>query len=130
MAGYLIEGRRRWPVIAASPRGHCSKFIQKLEGKACSDEETVPVTWSDEKLILLLYIAPAGDRTHDLPHTVASNMVKVSPALNHSATAAVVVNQTQRFILVIYRLSVIVRTPSLSFAARTVFSPDRASTLV
>ena len=34
------------------------------------------------------YIAPAGDRTHDLPHTVASNMVKVSYAPNHSATAA------------------------------------------
>ena len=31
------------------------------------------------------YIAPVGDWTHDLPHTVASNMVKVSPALNHSA---------------------------------------------
>ena len=35
------------------------------------------------------YIAPVGDRTHDLPHTVASNMAKVSHALNHSATAAV-----------------------------------------
>ena len=35
------------------------------------------------------YIAPIGDRTQDLPHTVASNMVKVSHALNHSATAAV-----------------------------------------
>ena len=34
------------------------------------------------------YIAPVGDRTHDLPHTVASNMVKVSHALNHMATAA------------------------------------------
>ena len=45
---------------------------------------------SDEKLILLqMYIAPVGDRTHDLPHTVASNMVKVSHALNHSATEAV-----------------------------------------
>ena len=29
------------------------------------------------------YIAPVGDRTHDLPHTVASNMVKVSHALHH-----------------------------------------------
>ena len=47
----------------------------------------MPVTWSDEKLILL-YIAPVGVRTHDLPHTVASNMVKVSQALTHSATAA------------------------------------------
>ena len=35
------------------------------------------------------YIAPVGDWTHDLPHTVASNMVKVSHALNHSATQAV-----------------------------------------
>ena len=35
------------------------------------------------------YIAPVGDRTHDLPRTVASNMVKVSHALNHSATKAV-----------------------------------------
>ena len=35
------------------------------------------------------YFAPVGDRTHDLPHTVASNMVKVSHALNHSATEAV-----------------------------------------
>ena len=35
------------------------------------------------------YIAPVGDRTHDLPHTVASNMVKMSHALNHSATEAV-----------------------------------------
>ena len=59
-----------------------NKIIQNLEGKAFSDhEETVPVTWSDEK-----YIAPGGDRSHDLPHTVASNMVKVSHALNHSAT--------------------------------------------
>ena len=35
------------------------------------------------------YIAPVGDRTHDLPHTVASNMVNVSQSPNHSATAAV-----------------------------------------
>ena len=35
------------------------------------------------------YIAPVGDRTHELPHTVATNMVKVSHGLNHSATAAV-----------------------------------------
>ena len=35
------------------------------------------------------YITPVGDWTHDLPHTVDSNMVKVSHALNHSATEAV-----------------------------------------
>ena len=45
VAGYLIEERRRWPVITASPRGQCSTLIQNLVGKACSDEETVPVTW-------------------------------------------------------------------------------------
>ena len=44
---------------------------------------------SDEKLILLY--RPVGDRTHDFLHTVASNMVKVSHALNHSATAAVII---------------------------------------
>ena len=38
VAGYLIEERRRWPIITASPRGQCSKYIQNLEGKACSDE--------------------------------------------------------------------------------------------
>ena len=35
------------------------------------------------------YIAPVGDWTHDLPHTIASKMVKVSHILNHSATEAV-----------------------------------------
>ena len=39
------------------------------------------------------YIAPVGDRIHDLPHTVASNMVKVSYTLAHSATAAVMLLQ-------------------------------------
>ena len=41
----------------------------------------------DEKLILLY--CPGRDWTHDLPHTVASNMVKLSHALNHSATEAI-----------------------------------------
>ena len=36
------------------------------------------------------YIAPVGDWTHDLPHSVASNIGKVSHALNHSATEAVI----------------------------------------
>ena len=35
------------------------------------------------------YIAPVGDQTHDIPHTVASHIVKMSHALNHSATEAV-----------------------------------------
>ena len=42
------------------------------------------------------YIAPVGDRTHDLPHTVASNMVNVSQALTHSAT---VVNEKKFLVL-------------------------------
>ena len=42
----------------------------------------------DEKLILLY--CPGRGLTHDLPHTVASNMVNGSHALNHSATEAVV----------------------------------------
>ena len=42
----------------------------------------MPVTWSDEKLILLY--CPVGVLTHDLRHTVASNY-----ALTNSATAAV-----------------------------------------
>ena len=25
VAGYLIEERRKWPIITASPRGQCSK---------------------------------------------------------------------------------------------------------
>ena len=32
------------------------------------------------------YIAPVGVRTHDLPHSAPSNVVKVSHAFNHSAT--------------------------------------------
>ena len=47
----------------------------------------------DEKLTLSYYIAPVGDRTHDLPHTVASNMVKVSHALNYSAKRVDSTNQ-------------------------------------
>ena len=53
VASYIIEDRRRLPVITASPRGQCSKQMQNFEGKACSDEKTLPVAWSDEKLILL-----------------------------------------------------------------------------
>ena len=53
--------------------------------------KTVPVTWSDEKFILLYCPGRVGVRTHDLPHTVASNMGKVYYALTHSATATVYV---------------------------------------
>ena len=76
MAGYRIEERRRWPIITASPRGQCSKLIQNLEGKAFSDERKP-------------YQAPGWMKNSSyyiaLPHTVASNRVKVSHALYHSA---------------------------------------------
>ena len=44
----------------------------------------MPVTWSDEKLIILYW-----DRTHDLPHAVVSQHDQGVPRSNHSATAAV-----------------------------------------
>ena len=46
-AGYLIEERRRRPVITASARGQYSKWIQNFERKAHSDEKTVPVARLD-----------------------------------------------------------------------------------
>ena len=78
--GYPIEERLRWPVITASPRRQCSKLIQNLEGKAYSDEGK-PCQSPGRMKNSSYYIAPAGDRTHYLPHTVASNMGKVSHAL-------------------------------------------------
>ena len=30
VAGYLIEERRRWPVITASPQGQCSKSVFEI----------------------------------------------------------------------------------------------------
>ena len=65
-----------------------SKYIQNLEGKAFSGEGKayqLPGRMKNSPY----YIAPVGVRTHDLPHTIASNMGKVSHALTHSATAAV-----------------------------------------
>ena len=47
---------------------------------------TKPYQSPDRMINSYYYIAQVGDLTHDLPHTVASNMVKVSHALNHSAT--------------------------------------------
>ena len=43
--------------------------------------ETVPVTWSDEKLILLY--CPVEVRTHDLPHTAASNVMAMAMGLGN-----------------------------------------------
>ena len=64
------------------------------------------------------YIAPVGDWTHDLPHTVASNMVKVSHALNNSATEAVIsnvgINVTSFFLCSIIVLFIFYITPSFN----------------
>ena len=59
-----------------------------MEGKAYSDEGK-PYQSPGRMKNSSYYIAPVGVRTHELPHTVASNMGKVSYALTHSATAAV-----------------------------------------
>ena len=59
-----------------------------MEGKAYSDEGK-PCQSPGRMKNSSYYIAPVGVRTHDLPHTVASNMGKVSYALTHLATAAV-----------------------------------------
>ena len=65
-----------------------------MEGKAFSDEGK-PCQSPGRMKNSSEYIAPVGVRTHDLPHTVASNMGKVSYALTHSATAAVSFSQTK-----------------------------------
>ena len=49
------------------------------------------------------YIAPVGEWTHDLPHTVASTMVKVSHALNHSAMEAVKLSDYDSIIIWVTR---------------------------
>ena len=69
------------------------------------------------------YIAPVGDWTHDLPHTVASNMVKVSHTLNHSATEAVVSvsrSGNQRYVG-------IVKTKNLNSSNSSIPSNDQGS---
>ena len=73
VAGYLLEERRRWPIITDSPRGQCSKQMFRWENLTSH-----LVGWKTHPTIIC--IAPVGDWTHDLPHTVASNMVKVSHA--------------------------------------------------
>ena len=80
VAGYLIEERRRWPVITASPRGQYTKSIQNFERKAYSDEKTVPVAWLDYKVILGIELTTS--RLHSFI------VAKVSHALNHSAMEA------------------------------------------
>ena len=44
------------------------KINSEFEGKAYSDEETVPVTWSDEELILLYYCPGRGSNSRPPAH--------------------------------------------------------------
>ncbi len=87
VAGYLMEERRRWPVITAS---HEDNVLNKFRiWKERHVQMRKPYQSPGRMKNSSYYMAPVGDWTHDLPHTVASNMVKVSHALNHSATTAV-----------------------------------------
>ena len=48
---------------------HVLNKIPNLEGKACSDEKTVPVAWSDEKLIVL-YFPGRGSNSRPSAHRI------------------------------------------------------------
>ena len=89
MACYLIEERRRWPVIPAYPRGQCSKINKFRILKETHVQMRKPYQSPGRMKNSSYYNVPVGDWTHDLPQTVASHMVKLSHALNHSATEAV-----------------------------------------
>ena len=79
MAGYLIEERRRRPVITAS---HEDNILNKFRiWKERHVQMRKPGQSPGRMKNSSYYIAPVGVRTH----TVASNMVKVS----HSAAEAV-----------------------------------------
>ena len=54
------------------------------------------------------YIAPIGDRIQYFPHTVASNMVKVSHALNHSTMCVCVRSRACVFECVCLNVCVVV----------------------
>ena len=69
------------------------------------------VGWKTHPTII---ITPVGDRTHDLPHTVASNMVNVSHALNHSATASVKMQSNETWKSTGLRASEVMYSPTWS----------------
>ena len=74
VVGYLIQERRRWPIMT-----HEDNVLNKFriwKERHVQMRKPYQSPGSDEKLILLY--CPVGDRTHDLPHPVASNMFKVS----------------------------------------------------
>ena len=87
MAGYLIEERRRWPVITASHEDNVLNKFRILKERHVQMRKPYQSPGQDEKLILLY--CPGRGLNSRPPAHLASNMVKVSHALNHSATEAV-----------------------------------------
>ena len=65
-----------------------NKFRIWKESPAYSDEGKPCQSPGRMKNSSYYIIAPVGVRTHNLPHTVASNLGKVSYALTHLATVA------------------------------------------
>ena len=83
MAGYLIEERRRSPVITATHEDNALNKFRIVKARNVQMRKRYQSPGQDEKLILLYF--PGRGLNSRLPHTVASNMVRVSHALNHSA---------------------------------------------
>ena len=60
VAGYLIEERRRWPVITASSRGQCSKYKFRIL-KERHIQMRKPYQSPGRMKNSSYYIAPVGD---------------------------------------------------------------------
>ena len=70
VAGCLIRGRRRWSVTYTSPRGLRSSEFRIWNIREF--QERKPYQFPGWMKNSPYYIAPAGARTHDLPHTQTS----------------------------------------------------------
>ena len=65
VAGYLIEERRRWPVITASHGDSIPNKFRILKGRHIQMRKPYQLPgWTKNSSY---YSAPVGDRTHDLP---------------------------------------------------------------
>ena len=79
MAGYLIEERRRWPVIIGLPLPHEDNVRNKFRiWKEMHVQMRKPFQSPGrmKNSSYYVYIAPVRVRIHDLPHTVASNFTR------------------------------------------------------
>ena len=75
VAGYLIEERRRWPVITLPHEDNVLNKFRILKERHVQMRKPYQSPYQSPGRMKNSshYIAPAGDRTHDLPYTVASN---------------------------------------------------------